>query len=132
MWLARLPVVLYPLACSVPRELAELRQRIELIQDFSMPTSSTGIQVSADGQYILATGTSSLVEAFETEIKRFLIGGNCVRYTRWVCCAPGVYKPRVRCYDVNQLSMKFERCLDAEGTQEVVSCSVVVFIFVLA
>ena len=26
----------------------------------------------------------------------------------------GVYKPRVRCYDVHQLSMKFERCLDAE------------------
>ena len=30
-----------------------------------------------------------------------------------------MYKPRVRCYDVNQLSMKFERCLDAEGRQEV-------------
>ena len=28
--------------------------------------------------------------------------------------AAGVYKPRVRCYDVHQLSMKFERCLDAE------------------
>ena len=28
--------------------------------------------------------------------------------------ATGVYKPRVRCYDVHQLSMKFERCLDAE------------------
>ncbi len=26
----------------------------------------------------------------------------------------GVYKPRVRCYDVHQLSMKFERCVDAE------------------
>ena len=28
--------------------------------------------------------------------------------------AAGVYKPRVRCYDVHQLSMKFERCFDAE------------------
>jgi len=27
---------------------------------------------------------------------------------------PGVYKPRVRCYDVSQLSMKFERCMDSE------------------
>ena len=27
----------------------------------------------------------------------------------------GVYKPRIRCYDVKQLSMKFERCLDAES-----------------
>ena len=26
----------------------------------------------------------------------------------------GTYKPRLRCYDVNQLSMKFERGLDAE------------------
>ena len=26
----------------------------------------------------------------------------------------GTYKPRFRCYDVNQLSMKFERGLDAE------------------
>ena len=25
-----------------------------------------------------------------------------------------MYKPRVRCYDVHQLSMKFERCFDAE------------------
>lgn len=26
----------------------------------------------------------------------------------------GVYKPRVRCYDLTQLAMKFERCVDAE------------------
>lgn len=31
------------------------------------------------------------------------------------CCPEGVYKPRIRCYDVNQLSMKFERCMDAES-----------------
>ncbi|KAL7988055.1 hypothetical protein Chor_006974 [Crotalus horridus] len=28
--------------------------------------------------------------------------------------ATGTYKPRVRCFDTYQLSMKFERCLDAE------------------
>ena len=28
----------------------------------------------------------------------------------------GIYKPRVRCYDVTQFSMKFERCVDAEVT----------------
>merc|ERR1712226_1369056 len=28
--------------------------------------------------------------------------------------ASGVYKPRFRCYDTAQLSMKFERCLDSE------------------
>ncbi|KAI1309389.1 Nucleolar protein 10 [Halotydeus destructor] len=63
------------------RQDATLRNRIELIQDFEMPAVSTGIQVSPDGQYIMATG---------------------------------VYKPRVRCFDVNQLAMKFERCFDSE------------------
>jgi len=28
--------------------------------------------------------------------------------------AAGIYKPRVRCYEVANLSMKFERCLDSE------------------
>lgn len=28
--------------------------------------------------------------------------------------ATGIYKPRVRCYDVKNLSMKFERCFDSE------------------
>lgn len=28
--------------------------------------------------------------------------------------ATGVYKPRIRCYDVGQMSMKFERCMDSE------------------
>jgi len=28
--------------------------------------------------------------------------------------ATGTYKPRVKCYDVNNLAMKFERCLDAD------------------
>jgi len=27
----------------------------------------------------------------------------------------GVYKPRVRCYETSQLSLKFERCFDSEG-----------------
>ncbi|XP_038599380.1 nucleolar protein 10 [Tachyglossus aculeatus] len=88
-------VKIYSLSCgkSLPewlsdrkkRELqkkdVDVRRRIELIQDFEMPTVSTTIKVSKDGQYILATGT---------------------------------YKPRVRCYDTYQLSLKFERCLDSE------------------
>jgi ribosome biogenesis protein ENP2 len=28
--------------------------------------------------------------------------------------ASGAYKPRVRCYDTAEMSMKFERCMDAE------------------
>lgn len=59
----------------------DIRRRIELIQDFSMPGLSTSVQMTRDNQYILATG---------------------------------IYKPRVRCYEVNNLSMKFERCFDSE------------------
>uniref|UniRef100_H2T0M2 Nucleolar protein 10 n=1 Tax=Takifugu rubripes TaxID=31033 RepID=H2T0M2_TAKRU len=59
----------------------DIQRRIELIQDFEMPTVSTSIKVSRDGNFILATGT---------------------------------YKPRIRCYDTYQLSLKFERCLDSD------------------
>ncbi|XP_015263264.1 PREDICTED: nucleolar protein 10 [Gekko japonicus] len=59
----------------------DIQRRIELIQDFDMPTVSTNIKVSRDGQFVMAAGT---------------------------------YKPRVRCFDTYQLSMKFERCLDSE------------------
>ena len=66
---------------ALQKKNVDVRRRIELIQDFEMPTVCTTIKVSKDGQYILATGT---------------------------------YKPRVRCYDTYQLSLKFERCLDSE------------------
>ena len=59
----------------------EVRKRIELIQDFEMPAVSDCVRISADGQYVLATG---------------------------------IYKPRIRCYDLHNLGMKFERCLDSE------------------
>lgn len=59
------------------------RRRIELIQDFQMPSSSSKLVQSADGRYIIAAGT---------------------------------YPPRIRCYDVHDLTMKFERYLDAHVT----------------
>uniref|UniRef100_A0A8C3T857 Nucleolar protein 10 n=1 Tax=Chelydra serpentina TaxID=8475 RepID=A0A8C3T857_CHESE len=67
-------------ACQT-KDVTNVRRRIELIQDFDMPTVSTKIKVSRDGQYIMAAGT---------------------------------YKPRIRCFDTYQLSLKFERCLDSE------------------
>jgi len=57
-----------------------IRRRIELIQDFQMPASSSKLVQSADGRYIIAAGT---------------------------------YPPRIKCYDVHDLSMKFERYVDA-------------------
>lgn len=59
----------------------DIRRRIELLQDFSMPDISNCIRSTPDGRCIIATGT---------------------------------YKPRVRCYEVAALSLKFERGLDSE------------------
>lgn len=36
--------------------------------------------------------------------------------------ATGTYKPRIKCFDVNNLSLKFERCFDSEAvTFEILS-----------
>jgi ribosome biogenesis protein ENP2 len=56
------------------------RRRIELLQDFSFPEASRTISTSADGRFVVATGT---------------------------------YPPRVRVFDTAELSMKFERYMDA-------------------
>lgn len=69
---------------TLQKQDADIQRRVELIQDFEMPSVSHCVQVSPDGQYIYVAGT---------------------------------YKPRIRCYDVHQLSMKFERCLDSDVVQ---------------
>jgi ribosome biogenesis protein ENP2 len=58
-----------------------IRRRIELIQDFQMPSSSSKVvQSHGDGRYIVVGGT---------------------------------YPPRIRCYDIHDLTLKFERYLDS-------------------
>jgi ribosome biogenesis protein ENP2 len=57
----------------------DVRRRIQLIQDFDMPSVSNAIAISPDRQYVMATGN---------------------------------YKPILKCYDVNDMSLKFERGLD--------------------
>lgn len=57
-----------------------IRRRIELLQDFTMPASSSKLVSSPDGRYIIAAGT---------------------------------YPPRIRCYDLHELTMKFERYVTA-------------------
>ncbi|XP_053394245.1 nucleolar protein 10-like [Mercenaria mercenaria] len=69
---------------TLQKQDVDIQRRVELIQDFDMPTVSHCVQVSPDGQYIYVAGT---------------------------------YKPRVRCYDVQQMSMKFERGLDSDVVQ---------------
>lgn len=39
----------------------DLQKRIELLQDFEMPTVSHCVRVTNDGQYICATGKNSLI-----------------------------------------------------------------------
>ncbi|XP_051579159.1 nucleolar protein 10 [Myxocyprinus asiaticus] len=42
---------------ALQKKDVDIQRRIELIQDFEMPTVCTSIKVSRDGQYILAAGT---------------------------------------------------------------------------
>ncbi|XP_002736686.1 nucleolar protein 10-like [Saccoglossus kowalevskii] len=52
-----------------------------------------------------------LIQDFEMPVV-----SNCIQVSkdRQYILSTGIYKPRVRCFDVNQLSMKFERCFDSE------------------
>ncbi|VDO35699.1 unnamed protein product [Haemonchus placei] len=65
---------------SLNRILADVRRRIQLIQDFEMPDVSHTVNVSRDGRYVFATGT---------------------------------YKSWLKCYDLENLALKFQRGLDA-------------------
>ena len=60
---------------------SSIRRRIELLQDFAMPASSSKLVQSNDGRFIMAAGT---------------------------------YSPRIRCFELDQMSMKFERYVDAD------------------
>lgn len=64
--------------------IVDIRRRIELLQDFSMPHVSNVVKITKDNQYIFTAGT---------------------------------YKPRIRVYDTNQLSMKYEKVLDSHAIQ---------------
>uniref|UniRef100_A0A663F024 Nucleolar protein 10 n=1 Tax=Aquila chrysaetos chrysaetos TaxID=223781 RepID=A0A663F024_AQUCH len=52
---------------ALQKKDVDIRRRIELIQDFEMPTVSTKIKVSRDGQYVMAVGTyKPRVRCFDT------------------------------------------------------------------
>lgn len=59
----------------------ELRKKIELIYDFQFHTSSQHLEISDDGNFIVASG---------------------------------IYPPRLKIFDVNEMSLKCERGIDSE------------------
>lgn len=59
----------------------ELRKKVELIYDFQFHTSSQHLEVSRDGNYIVAAG---------------------------------IYPPRLKIFDVNDMALKCERGIDSE------------------
>lgn len=63
-------------------------------------------------------GTIDLIQEFE-----FPEASNKIKTTRdgHHAVATGVYKPQMRCYDLDQLTLKFERHTDAENVDFVVS-----------
>ena len=60
---------------------SNIRRRLDLLQDFGMPSSSQKLVPSRDGRFLMASGT---------------------------------YSPRIRCYELSELSMKFERYVDSD------------------
>lgn len=64
--------------------LPDIRRRIELLQDFTMPHVSNIVKVTKDKQYIMAAGT---------------------------------YKPRLKVYDTNMMSLKYEKIMDSHAIQ---------------
>lgn len=59
----------------------ELKKKVELIYDFQFHTSSQGLELSKDGNYVVATG---------------------------------IYPPRLKIFDLNQMTLKCERGIDSE------------------
>lgn len=53
---------------TLQKKDVDIRRRIELIQDFEMPGVSTSVDISNDGQFIIATGN---VNYHTNEIKNF-------------------------------------------------------------
>ncbi|VDM50071.1 unnamed protein product [Toxocara canis] len=80
----------------------DIRRRIQLIQDFDMPDVSHTVDISPDGRYVFATGTVDFL-------------GAITNVQLW-----GTYKPFVKCFDLNDISLKFSRGLDADVIKMVV------------
>lgn len=59
----------------------EYMNRIEILQDFEFPVSSSCLKISDDGQYLFASG---------------------------------IYPPRLKIFDLNEMSLKCERGFDSE------------------
>lgn len=87
----------------------------------SLPDWLTRKRVAKKGKRAIrehVEGTIDLVQEFE-----FPEASNRVRTTRdgLHAIATGVYKPQMRCYDLDQLTLKFERHSDAENVDFLVS-----------
>ena len=90
----------------------EVRKRIELIQDFEMPAISDRLKVSVSNAESRIFGNSRI--SFEKVLKGIYNLLSQVSNDGQYVLATGIYKPRLRCYDLHNLGMKFERCLDSE------------------
>lgn len=88
-------VKIYNLSCgkSIPQWLSDRKKRMLLKRDVELRRR---IELIQDFEM---PGMSNKVKISKDEQYIF---------------ATGMYKPRVRCYDVNELAMKFERCFDSE------------------
>ena len=60
---------------ALVRNDPQLQQRIQLLQDFEMPTASTKLRISPDGQYILSAGKRLATQYLS---RKFLLNLACL------------------------------------------------------
>ncbi|CAM9557050.1 unnamed protein product [Ascophyllum nodosum] len=71
----------------------EYRRRIELLQDFDFPTASQRVQASADGQYVIVTGT------YPPQVKVFAVADLAMKFERHLDCDAVDFLPLVEGYE---------------------------------
>ncbi len=97
----------------------EYRRRLELLQDFRFPAACQRLKVTPDQQFIFATGYHppqvgllACSGAWRGSIAR--CGGASGVCSRQDGCRTGLRWVQVKVFDLAQLSLKFDRHLDAE------------------
>ena len=85
---------------------ADYRRRIELLQDYEFPVRVAVDSCDQCGATNALNGSRTLPQTASSRIKL----SPDSRYA--VAC--GVYQPQMRCYELDQLCMKFDRHMDAE------------------
>lgn len=83
----------------------DFQSRIELIQDCAFPTSAQKLQFTRDEKFLIGIGKMTWNNSFVPSVRPPHIPIHSI----------GTYKPRVRIWELSELSIKVERYLDCDA-----------------